>query len=170
MRLLIVIGLCASVSWTGQEPFAMSAAEGSQDQGEKKDSPEKPSITLPAGTKVVLALTSPVWSATAKAGDNVYAISVFPVSIDNQMAIPPGTYVEGTIDALTKPTRRTNSAEFQIHFRKLIFANGYTVQLPENTPAATAAAYVQISYSSDILLDNGSQIEMTLPSPLSVDA
>ena len=170
MRLLIVIGLCASVSWAGQEPLSMSAAEGSQNQVEKKDSPAKPSIILPAGTKVVLALTSPVWSATAKAGDNVYAISAFPVSIDNQMAIPPGTYVEGTIDALTKPTRRTSSAEFQIHFRKLIFANGYTVQLPENTPAATAAAYVQISYSSDILLDNGSQIEMTLESPLSVDA
>jgi hypothetical protein len=170
MRLLIVVGLCTGVACAGQGPVATLAPAVSQNQVEKKDSPEKPSITIPAGFKVVLALTSPVWSATAKAGDNVYAISAFPVSIDNQMAIPPGTYVEGRIDALMKPTHRTNSAEFQIHFTKLIFANGYTVQLLENTPAATAAVYVQVSYASDILLDNGSQIEMTLQSPLSLDA
>ncbi|MGB7848763.1 MAG: hypothetical protein WBL63_24340 [Candidatus Acidiferrum sp.] len=117
-----------------------------------------------------MAMIGPVWSRTVKAGDNVYATTSFPVAIDNQMAIPPGTYVEGTIDAATKPTRKTNSAEFLMHFTKLIFANGYTVQLPESPSAATATVHVRVNYMSDILLDNGSQIEMMLQAPLSLDA
>lgn len=86
------------------------------------------------------------------------------------MAIPPGTYAQGIIDAVTKPTRKTGTADFQIHFTALIFANGYTVELPASPPAATATVHVQVSYLSDILLDNGSQIEMTLQSPLTLDS
>src|SRR5690349_86881 len=89
----------------------------------------KPTVTVPAGTKVAVALTSPVWSKTVKSGDNVYAVSVFPVAIDQNMAIPPGTYVAGSIDTVKRPTWTSNRAEFQMHFTKLIFGNGYTVDL-----------------------------------------
>lgn len=169
MRLLVVLCLCASLACAGQEPAA-TPQPGNPSQAEKSDSTEKPSITVPAGSKVILSMTSPVWSKTVREGDNVYAISTFPVAIHNQMAIPPGTYAQGVIDAVTKPTRKTNQAEFLLHFTKLIFANGYTVPLGEKNPAATATVYVQVSNTSDILLDNGSQIEMTLESPLTLDA
>jgi hypothetical protein len=55
------------------------------------------------------------------------------------MAIPTGTYVQGKIDALTRPTWRVNRAEFQIHFTKLIFANGYTVLLSDAPPSSSAS-------------------------------
>ncbi len=91
----------------------------------------KPTITVPAGTKVALALTSPIWAKTAKVGDSVHAATAFPVAVGNYMAIPPGTYVEGRIDALTRPRWLSAHAEFQMHFTKLIFASGYTVELPD---------------------------------------
>src|SRR5229473_3085090 len=50
-------------------------------------------ITIPAGTRVTLALTSPIWAKTAKAGDAVYATTAFPVASKGTMLIPPGTYV-----------------------------------------------------------------------------
>jgi hypothetical protein len=62
-----------------------------------------------------LALTSPILAKTAKGGDSVYAQAVFPVAVNNQMAIPPGTYVQGQIDTLTRPGWLSPHAQFHIH-------------------------------------------------------
>jgi hypothetical protein len=141
-------------------------------------------------------LISPVLARTAKVGDGVYAQAAFPVAVKNQMAIPPGTYVQGQIDTLTRLGWLSPHAQFQIHFTKIIFANGYTVELkgpqnvtagqppappapaasgtppaaPDDVIAAVAAVYVQVSSASDVLLDNGSQVEMVLQVPLRLDA
>ena len=151
-------------------------------------------IVVPAGTTVELALTSPILSKTAKAGENVYAQTAFPVAVNNQIAIPPGTYVEGQIDSLARPGWLSPHAQFQIHFTKIIFANGYTIVLPgpqnvssqppptqptstapeapivpaDDVLAAVASPYVLVSSSNDVLLDNGSQLEMILQIPLSL--
>jgi hypothetical protein len=133
-------------------------------------------ISVPPGTKVAVALTSPVWSKAAKPGDSVYAVSVFPVAIAQQMAIPTGTYVQGLIDVVKRPSWTSNRAEFQMHFTKLIYGNGYTVDLtqvagkPDGSSAAVADFSVEVSARSDILLDNGSQIQVEVRSPLSLDA
>ncbi|HUJ29647.1 MAG TPA: hypothetical protein VLY23_00070 [Candidatus Acidoferrum sp.] len=150
-------------------------------------------IVVPAGTAVSLALTSPILAKTAKAGDSVYAQTAFPVAVNDQMAIPAGTYAQGQIDALTRPGWLSPHAQLQIHFTKLIFVNGYTVefrgtrdataglaaaQQPTGTPragsndviAAVANAYVDVSSASDVLLDNGSQLDMVLQVPLRLNA
>jgi len=153
-------------------------------------------VVLPAGTKVELAVIGPVWAKTAKPGDPLYAQTNFPVVAGNRIAIPAGTYVEGKVEAVTRPTRKLGRAELQILFTKIIFANGYTIVLsdlvaesastpgqgatptgtadakPANTsPGATAAKVtVEANLSNDLLLDNGAQIEMTLAAPLALDA
>lgn len=91
----------------------------------------KSTITVPAGTKISLSLSRPLWARSAKAGDVVYSVTVFPVAVGNEMAIPPGTYVEGKIDALKRPRWLAQHAEFQLHFTKLVFVNGYTVELAD---------------------------------------
>jgi hypothetical protein len=176
------------------------AAQARQTISPQADSPRQPplagnsttaTITIPAGTKIVLALTSPVWANSAKPGDAIYSSTAFPVEASNQIAIPPGTYAQGQIDTLTRPKGRSSRAEFQIHFTKLIFVNGYTVLLssvPLDTggsqdqsvtgnettlpqvPTAVATVYVDVSSRSDILLDKGTQIEMVLQNALSLDA
>ena len=138
----------------------------------------KPEIVVPAGTTVTLALTSPVMAGTAKAGNSIYAETAFPVVVNNHMAIPVGTYVQGTIDSLTLPARSSAHARFQIRFAKIIFANGYAVMLPpaqesqqpSDVIAAVAIPYVEVSTANDVLLDNGTQIEMVLQLPLKLDA
>jgi hypothetical protein len=193
MRRLIVAILLTALASAAQTAPPQS---GSQGQAPPKQSTARSTIVVPAGTTVYLALTSPVWTKTAKVGDSVYAEAAFPVAVNNQMAIPPGSYVQGQIDTLTKPGFLSPHAQFQIHFTKIIFANGYTVVLagPQNvtsgqTPAqqasstpgaprapagdvipAVASVYVEVSIASDILLDNGSQIEMVLQIPLRLNA
>lgn len=141
-------------------------------------------VVLPAGTKVEMALTRPVWAAKAKAGDPLYLQTIFPVTVGNRIGIPAGTYVQGTIDSIVPPTRKLSQAEIDVHFDQIIFADGYAVAFPNadrpGVPDTTSAIIdpgatlsmvtVQVSRSNDILLDNGSQIEMTLEAPLVLDA
>jgi hypothetical protein len=167
-----------------------------QGQAQARSATAKSKLVIPAGTTVSLALTNPVLAMSAKAGDSVYAQMAFPVAVNNQIAIPSGTYVQGQIDTVTRPGWLSPHAQFQIHFTKIIFANGYTVELagPRNvsageptapsaspapgTPpppaddviAAVATPYVLVSSASDVLLDNGSQIEMVLQVPLRLNA
>jgi hypothetical protein len=95
------------------------------------------SITIPAGTKIELVVTRPEWAQSAKNGDTLYAQTSFPTVADGAMAIPPGTYVEGTIESVTPPTRKSDRAEIQVLFTKIIFADGYTVILPGPALPAT---------------------------------
>lgn len=96
-------------------------------------------IIVPAGTKLLMSLKSGVNTKSAKPGDGVYMETSFPVSIDNTMAIPTGTYVQGVIDNVKRSGRIKGRAEVQFHFTTLIFPNGYTVSVPgsvDNVPGA----------------------------------
>jgi hypothetical protein len=136
-------------------------------------------ITIPADSKIELVVIRPVWAKTAAAGASVYAQTIYPVVVGTRLAIPPGTYVQGTIEKVTRPTRKVNQAEFQILFTKIIFANGYTLALADPAGAAVSQPVaaetlmqvdVQVSTANDLLLDNGTQMEILLGAPLTVDA
>jgi hypothetical protein len=147
-----------------------------------------PAVAVPAGTKVEIALTRPVWAKTVRVGDAIYGQTAFPVVVGSSMAIPAGTYVQGTIESVVKPSWRSNRATFRLLFTTMIFADGYTVMLAQPAAAEATAATgstdaqaqsgagtrmdvtVQVNHSSDILLDNGTQVEMTLGAPLALDA
>jgi hypothetical protein len=190
MRLLASAMLLTALAGAAQAGQAASPHTDSLGQPALAGTSQNSTITIPAGTKIVLALTSPVWAKSAKPGDSVYSSAAFPVAVSNQIAIPPGTFAQGQIDSLTRPNRRSSRAEFQIHFTKLIFANGYTVLLPSipldttgsqsqsvtaddatlpQVPTAIATVYVDVSSSSDILLDKGTQIQMVLQNAVSLD-
>jgi hypothetical protein len=122
-----------------------------------------------AGTKVEMAVIRPQWAKTAAVGDAVYAQTIFPVIGDGRIAIPAGSYVLGKVLALTKPTRRNNHAEIQVEFDQLSLANGYTVELKQAGVVPASKLIVQVAPWNDLLLDNGAQIEMILPSAIGVD-
>ena len=180
MRRLFLAILLAAVGCAAQAAAPGPLRPNFQSQAQPAGTVQKSQIVAPAGTTVVLALTRPIWAKTAKPGDSIYAQTVFPVAINNQMAIPAGTYVEGQIDSLSRPGMFSPHAQFQIHFAKLIFANGYTVAFGDPQTAAVpvdknadvipavANPYVEVSRANDILLDNGSQIEMVLQIPLAL--
>src|SRR5258708_2296188 len=96
-------------------------------------------VTVPAGPMVLLHLKSPIDTHSAGVGDGVYCVTSFPVTMDNIMAIPAGTYVKGRITRVERSGRIKGRAELQVHFTTMIFPNGYTVELPgtlQNTPGA----------------------------------
>jgi hypothetical protein len=96
-------------------------------------------ITIPAGTRVPLALKQTISTKTAKEGDPVYAETTFPFALNDRIVIPTHTYVQGKISHLKRGGRVKGRAEILIHFTSMIYPSGYTVMLPgsvENVPGA----------------------------------
>jgi hypothetical protein len=104
MRMLAFTLLLTALGCLAQQPAPPAAGSAA--------------ITVPAGTKIPLRLTSPLGTKTAQAGDAVHAEAAFPVTAGNTVAIPPGTYVEGVIDEVTP---RGRHAGFAMHFTRMVF-------------------------------------------------
>lgn len=99
-------------------------------------------LTIPAGTKVPLALKQAISTKTAKEGDPVYCETTFPFVVNDKIVIPAGTYVQGKISRIQRPGRVKGRAELLMHFTAMIYPSGYTVMLPgsvENLPGAEKA-------------------------------
>jgi hypothetical protein len=92
--------------------------------------PQKKTYNVPAGTKVLLQLKSAVNTKSAKAGDGVYLISIFPVVVGNRVMIPNGVYVQGVVDRVQRGGRIKGKAQLDMHFTSIIFPNGSVVEIP----------------------------------------
>ena len=124
----LVCGLAAAQANPGArpDPPAASTIDASQ-------------LTIPSGTKVPLALKQSISTKNAREGDAVYAVTTFPVVINERIVIPSGTYVQGRISSVKRGGRVKGRAEVLMHFSTLIYPSGYTVVLPgavENVPGA----------------------------------
>jgi hypothetical protein len=139
MRRIVAAILLTALAGMGRAALAQAPRADVQNPPQDASASQKSTITVPAGTKVALSLTRPLWAKTTNVGDVVYSVTAFPLAVGNDMAIPPGTYVEGRIDALTRPHWLSQHAEFQLHFTKLVFASGYTVELPDVIENLTSA-------------------------------
>jgi type IV secretion system protein VirB10 len=96
-------------------------------------------ITVPSGTQIPLVLKQAISTKNAKAGDAVYAETAFPITLNDKVVIPAGTYVQGRISDVKRAGRVKGSAELLMHFTTLVYPTGYTALLPgavENVPGA----------------------------------
>ncbi len=92
------------------------------DQPNQTQSETNNTVTIPAGTQIALVLTQPVQSRRIRRGDDIYAQITSPVSAGNEVAIPPGTFVQGTID---KIQRRDGRGELRLQSMSITFPDGY---------------------------------------------
>jgi type IV secretion system protein VirB10 len=88
------------------------------------------SVTVPAGTKIPLTLKQGISTKNAHVGDPVYAQTAFPITQNDQIVIPAGTFVRGEIQRVQRPGHVKGRAELLMSFNSLIYPNGYTVVLP----------------------------------------
>jgi type IV secretion system protein VirB10 len=127
--LLAGIGIAIAAAQTSPAPNPAAPAVES----------EKPTLTIPAGTKIPLSLKQAISTKTAKDGDPVYAETAFPYVVNDRVVIPAGTYIQGRIERAQRGGHVKGRAEVLIHFTSMIYPNGYTVMLGgsvENTPGA----------------------------------
>ncbi len=96
-------------------------------------------IIVPTGTRVGVILENGISTATAKPGDSIYFRTSFPITIDNKVIIPVGSYMRGEVLESKRPGRVKGKGELRIRLDTLIFPNGYTVDMnaePRSTDSA----------------------------------
>lgn len=103
--------------------------------GQPQSQPANSVVMLPPGTKLPLGLLRPL---RVKVGQDVYLQITFPVTVGNQMVIPPGAYLQGVIAKIIKKDRR--SLQFALSSANLIFFNGYTVPISGTVTVSTTTA------------------------------
>ncbi len=86
-------------------------------------------ITLPSGTRVAVVLENGISTRSAKPGDSVYLRTSFPITLNNQIVVPVGSYLRGELLDTKRPGRVQGRGEFRIKLDTLIFPNGYTVNM-----------------------------------------
>src|SRR5271157_5873559 len=95
-------------------------------------------IVVPAGTKLPLILENGISTRNARPGNTVYFVTTFPVTQNDRIVIPVGSYVSGEIIEAKRPGKVKGRGEIRFRLTRLILPNGYTVDLnavPENASA-----------------------------------
>lgn len=124
LAILLVISTCPA-----QAPAPNPQALPPQTQGSAPAPMTSPAqtIVVPEGTRIPATLSSPITAKSARRGTTVRAVTAFPVTVGTQVAIPSGTYMEGVIDKVTRG--RSDISSLHIHFTRIVYANGYTVDI-----------------------------------------
>lgn len=86
-------------------------------------------LIVPMGTHLPLVLRNGINSRTAKAGDVVYFETMYPISQDNRVVIPMGSFVRGELLSVKRPGRIAGRGEFRVALQQMTLLNGYTIDL-----------------------------------------
>lgn len=94
-----------------------------------RNAPPAQSINVPAGTRFAVVLENGISTRGAKPGDSLYFRTSFPITQNNRIVIPVGSYLRGELLESKRPGRIKGRGEFRMKLNTLIFPNGYTVDL-----------------------------------------
>jgi len=86
-------------------------------------------LVVPPGTRLAVVLENGISTRAAKAGDSLYFHTAFPLTQNNQVVIPVGSYLRGSLLESKRPGRIKGHGEFRMRLESLILPNGYTVDL-----------------------------------------
>ena len=105
---------------------------GPMEQGPREltvpdESQIKPPLVVSEGTVIPVSLINEISTKNAEAGNGVYAQTIFPVTVNNEIVIPVGSYARGRIVNATRPGRVTGKAELTINLHTIILPSGLTL-------------------------------------------
>ncbi|HLK18203.1 MAG TPA: hypothetical protein VKT81_04570 [Bryobacteraceae bacterium] len=83
---------------------------------------------IPAGAHLLLRMENSLTTRTAKEGDYVYLRTATPVSVDGQIIVPVGSYVQGVVAQTKRSGRVSGRAELAIRLETLTLPQGKVVK------------------------------------------
>ncbi len=125
-------------------------------------------VVVPSGTRLPLILHNGITTRNARPGDPVYLETLFPITQENRIIIPAGSYVQGEIQDAKRPGRVKGRGEIRVRLNRMILPNGYTVDfnaVPTNTSAGGSESVDnegKVKGDSDKAHDAGTVIGTTL--------
>ena len=109
--------------YMGQQPSPVQAAQSAAPKTQEAGA----LLTVPAGTQIQMTLLRPLSTRDTKPGDTVYLQTTFPVTAADQLLIPAGTFLQGTLAGFAK---HSHQLDVRMQSATLIFSNGYSVNMP----------------------------------------
>ncbi|MGD0126576.1 MAG: TrbI/VirB10 family protein [Terriglobia bacterium] len=92
--------------------------------------PAGAALVVPAETTIPLRLMNTINSRTVEPGQALYCETIFPITSGNQIVIPRGSSVKGTVTQVVRPKRgKHKKAQMGLRFETLILPNGTTLPL-----------------------------------------
>ncbi len=125
--MLVVGASCAAQQPDGPQADAPSPVAPKPAVAPQAGASER--ITVPAGTRVGVVLQNGISTRSAKAGDSIYLQTSFPITGNNRIVIPVGSYLRGELLEAKRPGRIKGRGEFRMPLDTLILPNGYTIDL-----------------------------------------
>src|SRR5580693_5629310 len=89
----------------------------------------QPAVVVPAGTVIPVTLTSRVSTKNSRDGDGVYAKTSFPITVNNKIVIPEGSYLRGKITEVRRPGRVKGKGELTLNFQTLVLPSGINIPI-----------------------------------------
>jgi len=89
----------------------------------------KPLRIVPSGSVIPVSLITEISTQNAKVGDGIYARTVFPITVDNEIVIPVGTYVNGRVVNSERAGRISGNAALTINFQTMVLPSGLTIPI-----------------------------------------
>jgi hypothetical protein len=147
VTLTLVTVTCLALTGLAQdqpEPSAAPDAQSNQQTAQPRQpaqSAQPATVTIPAGTPFALVLTNPLSSKSVHRGDQIHAQTTNPIAIADQVVIPAGTFVQGTVDKLS---RNGSRGEVMLQSAKFIFSDGYVANIagPINVESDEGTAWL----------------------------
>ncbi|HET9742774.1 MAG TPA: hypothetical protein VFQ00_08495 [Terriglobales bacterium] len=110
--------------------YSQSTATLSSQTAKKKDITGLTStIEIPAGTKILAKLVSPLNTVSARSGAGVYLETASAVIGDNRVVVPAGSYIQGMVNSEARPGRVRGRAQLQFHFTTLILPDHHVLEI-----------------------------------------
>jgi hypothetical protein len=118
----VVVATFFTLPCLAQDQPPQQAAKPESQSSPNQAEAKSPVVTIPAGTRIALVLTHPIQSRYIHRGDDIYAQINSPVNSGNEVVIPVGTFVQGTVDKLE---RRGGRGELRLQSMSVTFPDGY---------------------------------------------
>jgi len=118
----VLLAACASLAQQPPQPASPPEPTRSQASGVSPAT----TVTIPAGTRFTLVLTSPISSKTVRRGDTIYAETTGPVLVADEVVVPPGSFVQAKVDKLRRNGTRS---EMLMQSAGVVFPDGYVANI-----------------------------------------
>ena len=86
-------------------------------------------LIVPPGTSIPIVLTAFLNTKSSQVGDKFYADTVYPVWIQQRLAIPKGSVINGTVTEVVRPGRIKGRGRMAIRFDSITLPNGISRNL-----------------------------------------
>lgn len=116
-------------------PFAASPSQASPQPSEAA------TVTIPAGTKVLMTSLTALNSISATNESGLYLETIFDVIGQNRVVIPAGSHVQGSVVAAKRPGRAKGRAQLQFHFEKLILPSNQVFPISGSLASLPGSEY-----------------------------